>query len=835
MTFEDFENIFTLFCTIVGLLYCLFKYIERPKKRYLYLIIFFLGHFFSDYYWGIYVLTMHTYPTVSEFMAYLGWNVAYIFLFLVVFGFRRESKKYFHPLMLWPVLTNIPLFILYIQFGGFLNNIWQVGVTTLVMIFCMRQILFSIKHKKDGFKFPFLPMAVLLFEVTEYGMWTASCFEWKSELVNPYLYCTVVGSLLMVSFGWCASKDFEAEGVPKIERNEAGLRFQILIQTIISFFIICGCVGGYLVAAKMRNNMPDETAIEGFTEDIAIILFAISAVLILFVIFLLYEITVRYRLAKINNLKLDAGMLSRINFLFTVFITLALMIFAVVYNTRTLYNSSVTGVYEDGEDKVKMFATDMENYLTLSGTTLRVAADTVNLMEKSGTSTKVIKQYIVDQTKNVSEDFDENFTGIYAYVNGEYLDGLEWVPPADYNPVERDWYKVAAEADGEVVIVSPYVDAQTGSVVITFAKSISKSKAVGKGEEYNVVALDVIVNHVQEVTEEIDVTGKGYGLVVNEDGFIVAHNDASLNGQNLAEIYDEELLKRIVKTKEGNFHYEMDDDASTLFVSRIMEQWYAVVVVDDNELFADVHSQLAINIMIFLVAFLLISFFYYLGYKNERDFSSKVEEMNIQVVTALAAAIDAKDPYTNGHSSRVAKYSKMIAKRAGYSDTRQDEIYMMGLLHDVGKIGVPDEVLNYPGKLSAEDFEKIKKHPVTGYNILQSIKERSSLSIGARWHHERYGGGGYPDGISGEEIPEEARIIAVADAYDAMTSKRSYRDLMPQEKVREEIVKGSGTQFDPRFAKIMLQMIDEDPDYTMCGKEPVESDGQKTESRVGMM
>lgn len=822
MTFEDFENIFTLFCTIVGLLYCLFKYIERPKRRFLYLVVFFLGHFFSDYYWGIYVLTMHDYPTVSEFMAYLGWNIAYIFLFLVIFQFRRESKKFFHPLMFWPVLTNIPLFILYIQFGGYLNNIWQVGMTTLIMIFCMREILYSRKHKKEGMRLPVLPILVLVFEITEYGMWTASCFEWKSELLNPYLYCTVLGSAIMVSFGWAAARDFESEGMTRTQKNEASLRFQILIQTIISFLIVAACLGGYIFAKKMRENLPDG-GVDNFTDDIAIVLFAISAVLILFVVFIMYEITVRYRLAKVNNLKMDAGMLSRVNFLFTVFITLALMIFAVVYNTRTLYNSSVTGVYEDGEDKVQMFATDMENYLTLSGTTLRVAADTVNLMEEAGTSSEVIERYIIDQTNNVSRDFDENFTGLYAYVNGEYLDGLEWVPPADYNPVERDWYKVALEEKGEVVIVSPYVDAQTGSVVITFAKCISGSEEDG----YNVVALDVIVNHIQEVTEEIDVAGKGYGLVVNEDGFIVAHNDASLNGEYFQEIYGKELLNKIVATKDGVIHSVMDGETSTLFVNPIMDQWYAVVVVEDTDLLTDVHSQLAVNIMIFLVAFLLISFFYYLGYKNERDFSHKVEAMNLQVVTALAAAIDAKDPYTNGHSSRVAKYSKMIARRAGYSETRQDEIYMMGLLHDVGKIGVPDEVLNYPGKLSAEDFEKVKKHPMIGYNILQSIKERSNLSIGARWHHERYGGGGYPDGIAGEEIPEEARIIAVADAYDAMSSKRNYRDLMPQEKVRDEIEKGSGTQFDPRFAKIMLQMMDEDPEYTMIGKESGNSYGEK--------
>jgi HD-GYP domain-containing protein (c-di-GMP phosphodiesterase class II) len=127
-------------------------------------------------------------------------------------------------------------------------------------------------------------------------------------------------------------------------------------------------------------------------------------------------------------------------------------------------------------------------------------------------------------------------------------------------------------------------------------------------------------------------------------------------------------------------------------------------------------------------------------------------------------------------------------------------------------------VINKPSKLTDEEFELIKKHPVIGNSILGSIKERPKLATGARWHHERYGGGGYPDGIAGEQIPEEARIIAVADAYDAMTSRRSYRDMMPQDKVRSEIEKGMNTQFDPRFARIMLQMIDEDTDYSMREK-----------------
>lgn len=194
------------------------------------------------------------------------------------------------------------------------------------------------------------------------------------------------------------------------------------------------------------------------------------------------------------------------------------------------------------------------------------------------------------------------------------------------------------------------------------------------------------------------------------------------------------------------------------------------------------------------------------------------ERLFLDVVASLADAIDAKDTYTNGHSGRVAKYSVEIAKRYGYDEKRQDEIYMMALLHDVGKIGVPDEVINKPGRLTDEEFETIKKHPSIGAKILGNIKGMPKLASGARWHHERYDGRGYPEGISGENIPEEARIIAVADAYDAMTSNRSYRGYLPQEVVRGEIEKGKGSQFDPRFAEIMLTMIDEDKEYTMHDK-----------------
>ena len=193
----------------------------------------------------------------------------------------------------------------------------------------------------------------------------------------------------------------------------------------------------------------------------------------------------------------------------------------------------------------------------------------------------------------------------------------------------------------------------------------------------------------------------------------------------------------------------------------------------------------------------------------------KTEQMFIQTVMALGDAVDAKDRYTSGHSKRVAEYSRRIAARLGKSKEEQEEIYRAGLLHDVGKIRIPEEIINKPGRLTDEEFNIIKIHPVTGYHILRSISEESSIAVAAKYHHERYDGKGYPNGLEGDKIPEVARILGVADSYDAMASNRSYRNALPQEVVRSEIEKGRGTQFDPEIADVMLQMIDEDKDYLM--------------------
>ena len=154
----------------------------------------------------------------------------------------------------------------------------------------------------------------------------------------------------------------------------------------------------------------------------------------------------------------------------------------------------------------------------------------------------------------------------------------------------------------------------------------------------------------------------------------------------------------------------------------------------------------------------------------------------------------------------------------GKTLSEQKDIFNVALLHDVGKIAIPEGIIDKPGKLTPVEYEIIKSHTTRGYDILKTISVMPMLYIGARWHHERFDGNGYPDGKKGTEIPEIARIICVADCYDAMSSDRSYRKALPQETVRGEIENGLGTQFDPEIGRIMLEMIDEDTEYKMRSK-----------------
>ena len=220
-------------------------------------------------------------------------------------------------------------------------------------------------------------------------------------------------------------------------------------------------------------------------------------------------------------------------------------------------------------------------------------------------------------------------------------------------------------------------------------------------------------------------------------------------------------------------------------------------------------------ILIALTIISVVTFFIILKINSYKREEKRIEQLSIEVIQALVGIIDAKDKYTNGHSNRVAEYSLMLSNALGLSTQTRKEVFYAALLHDIGKIGIPDSIINKPASLSSEEYEVIKSHPVIGSQILSSISSMKDISKGARNHHERYDGTGYPDKLKATDIPLTSRIICVADAYDAMTSNRSYRKYMTQDKVRDELEKNKGTQFDPEIVEKMIEIIDSDKNYLL--------------------
>ncbi len=192
-----------------------------------------------------------------------------------------------------------------------------------------------------------------------------------------------------------------------------------------------------------------------------------------------------------------------------------------------------------------------------------------------------------------------------------------------------------------------------------------------------------------------------------------------------------------------------------------------------------------------------------------RDRADKLELMNEEVVNMLAMTIDAKDRYTNGHSFRVSIYSEALARHLKWDEEEIKALKREALLHDIGKIGIPDEVLNKPVRLTDSEFDIIKSHAKIGGDILARSSSMSEAAKVAQFHHERYDGKGYPTGCRGRSIPLHARIVSIADAYDAMSSDRIYRKGLDKQTIRSELLRGIGTQFDPDLLLSFLELFDE--------------------------
>ena len=311
---------------------------------------------------------------------------------------------------------------------------------------------------------------------------------------------------------------------------------------------------------------------------------------------------------------------NRRTLLLTLGVTFVLMALLVTYTTRLMYKSSHTYINELGNDKTSAITAELENYLENARSVLWVAADTVDHMVANGATTEEIVEYITRESANTADQFDESYTGIYGVINGEYVDGVGWTPPDDYDPTARDWYKDTVAAGGQPLVVSPYVDAQTGNVIISVCKALTDTN--------NVLGMDLTLTGVQETVENTTINGNGYAYILNYDGTVIAHRDSGEKGKNYSEDPDKaELFGKIMSVEKGNFDMVVDGKKCTVFVDEVLDQWHLVIVVESSALFKDTMNVLIVSVLIGLLVFALISVFYIMGYNHERKLNKRMEEM----------------------------------------------------------------------------------------------------------------------------------------------------------------------------------------------------------------
>ena len=500
-----------------------------------------------------------------------------------------------------------------------------------------------------------------------------------------------------------------------------------------------------------------------------------------------------------NKFAMRSILISALVILFFVSIILA-------YYTM-LYSEMRQKIIKSGELNSVSFSDKIDKYLSKGINTMTLACYTIDNMILSGKPQEDILEFLTTQSSAVVNTTSEKSTGMYGYINSEYLDGTGWAPDDDYVATNRPWYTIARANFGRVAITDPYIDVQTNKVMITFSKMLCDSESVA--------AMDFSVDPIQSIVDELsNDNNSDTEIVLDRKYNVIAHTKKTELGKSYISdlgTFGHALVSNIRNNGEGFFSMRYNGADYIVYTVTLSNDWICLSVSDATSVFV----QLRFTVIFTIIALLLVVIVLLVIIIQSNKRRERFVNLSVHVVESLAAAIDAKDKYTRGHSRRVAEYAREIARRYGYNRKKQDEIYMMGLLHDVGKIGIPDAVINKPGRLTKEEYEIVKTHPAIGADILSKTSEMPRMAVGAHWHHERYDGNGYPDGLSGEQIQTEARIIAVADAYDTMTSRRSYRDVLPQDTVRAEIEKEKGKQFDPVFADIMLQMIDEDKDYKM--------------------
>ena len=335
------------------------------------------------------------------------------------------------------------------------------------------------------------------------------------------------------------------------------------------------------------------------------------------------------------------------------------MVVMIVYTSKLVYNVAVLNSNAVIEDRIKNVSSLVDNHLNTAENVLQITADSVHHMLISGSTPARIHEFLVEETNNVTEQFGENYHGLYGYIMSKYMDGLNWVPPEGYDPKTRDWYVVAKENDGEVAIVPPYVDAQTNALIISVCRMLP--------DRQNIISLDVKLDGIQSLMDELNLNGKGLGFVMDGNGLFIAYRDESKKGTYITDIPEgSELLEKIKRTGAGSFAHSYNGEKCTFFVNTISNDWYVVMVVNDSELYDEVKSQVALTILVCVVVLVMIVALFYVGRKNEQNYTRRMEEMKAEEqrqeyeTMVLKLEKDAADEANKAKSNFLANMSHEI-------------------------------------------------------------------------------------------------------------------------------------------------------------------------------
>ena len=462
------------------------------------------------------------------------------------------------------------------------------------------------------------------------------------------------------------------------------------------------------------------------------------------------------------------------------------MMVMVIYVSALMYKVAVSNSNAVMEDRILTVSAMINNHLNTAENVLHVAGDSVHHMLISGTTSARIHEFLVDETGNVAEQFDENYTGLYGYIMGKYIDGLNWVPPDGYDPKSRDWFIVAKEADGKVAFSPPYIDAQTGNLIISACRLLP--------DRQSVIALDVQLKGIQDMMSELTISGKGYGFVVEDDGLFIAHRDEEKRGSNLCDIDGgREFLDAIKATDSGILSYNWDGEDSTVYVNRLAEDWYVVLVVSNRELYSEVWNQRIVVILICILIFSMISVFYFVGHRNEQEYRKRMEEMRL-------------DEQKAAYERKVLE----IEKDAANASNKAKSDFLANMSHEIRTpmnaiLGMDEMILrSKPGDTIKKYAMDIQSAGKTLLSIINDILDFSKIESGKM-----------------ELVPVEYSFASVMNDVVNMTMKKAEdKGLIYNLNVSENVPsKLMGDEI--RVRQVMLNLVNNAIKYTHEGSVSV--------------